>query len=441
VTLTDLAPTILTALGAPVPSDMVGHALRYHGGSPVPGRLGRLDRDIAYRERVYLPVALGFIALQAVAYLMIAWTLSRGASARWRGALRDVALGIAAFPLGTLLYRALAPFAPGWAGAGLRGPNAVVGVALLPLLIVLVVAIARRARSSPLAPLGWVFGATVGLLLVDVATGGRLQVGGILGYSPQSAGRFYGLGNTTFAVLAACTLLLAAIHLERAPRRREALAAVAALFVLVIVVDGAPSLGDDVGGILTLVPVLGGALVVFSGRRLTWRLVAAVVGIALAVLAVAVAVDLLRPPEGRTHLGRLVSDSWQNGGGELWTTIARKAEANVRLLRLSPWSWAVPVIAAFLLYVLVVRRGWSELLPPASPLRQGVVAALAAGVLGFVMNDSGVVVTALALVEVGPVLATLALAGGGAPAVLLEPGPGRPPVAVPAGRPTPYRPF
>ena len=139
---------------------------------------------------------------------------------------------------------------------------------------------------------------------------------------------------------------------------------------------------------------------------------------------------LLRPPQAPTHLGRLVADTWSDGGGELATTFARKAEANVSLLRRTPWVWAVPLIAGFLLYLLAVRRRFSELLPPGSPLRTGVLAAVAAGVLGFAVNDSGVVVTALVLVLVGPLLAILALGGDRRRPVLLEPtGPG------PAGPP------
>jgi hypothetical protein len=272
----------------------------------------------------------------------------------------------------------------------------------------------------------------VWVLVADVATGGRLQVGGILGYSPQSAGRFFGLGNTTFAVLAACSLLGAAIHIQRSSRPKEALAAVAAFLVLVIVVDGAPNLGDDVGGILTLVPVFGLTWLAMAGRRLSWRLVGAVAGAALAALALATTVDLLRPPGARTHLGRLAADTWHHGPAELVATVSRKAEANLRLLRLTPWVWAVPVIVAFLLYVLVVRRGAADLLPPRSPLRLGVVGGLAAGVLGFAVNDSGVVVTALVLVVVGPLLAVLALQGGPGQPVLLEPVPTHPRLAVPS---------
>jgi hypothetical protein len=184
------------------------------------------------------------------------------------------------------------------------------------------------------------------------------------------------------------------------------------------------------------VPVFALTLVALSGRRVTWRTLATAGGAAAAALAAATTVDLLRPPDDRTHLGRLASDTVHHGPGQLVTTIARKWDANVALLRQTPWSWAVPVIAGFLLYVLVVRRRWTELLPPGSPLRIGVVAALAAGILGFAVNDSGVVVTALVLVEIGPLLAILALARPPGQPVLLEPAEDaparpRPPMAVP----------
>jgi drug/metabolite transporter (DMT)-like permease len=212
-----------------------------------------------------------------------------------------------------------------------------------------------------------------------------------------------------------------ALHLVHAPRPREALAAGAAFLALVLVVDAAPSLGDDVGGIFTLAPVFVLTVVALAGRRLTWRLVLGAALVALLVLAAAIGLDLLRPPESRTHLGRLVADTWRDGGDELFTTIGRKIDTNLRILRLTPWIWAVPVVCAFLFYLLRVRRRWNELLPPASPLRAGVLGALAAGVLGFLLNDSGVVVMALVLVEVGPLFALLSLQGSGDSPVLLEP--------------------
>ena len=82
-------------------------------------------------------------------------------------------------------------------------------------------------------------------------------------------------------------------------------------------------------------------------------------------------------------------------------------------------------MAAFILGLLVWQLRVDDLLPPRSPRRIGVVAAVAAGVLGCAVNDSGIVVTAVVLVFVAPFLTLLALAeddpdAPGRP-VLLEP--------------------
>ena len=222
-------------------------------------------------------------------------------------------------------------------------------------------------------------------------------------------------------MLAATSILAAAIHLQYAPRRREALLAVAGFFLLVIVIDGAPSLGGDVGGILTLVPVMGLTLIAFSGRRISWRTVAALIAITVAALGAALVVDLLRPPEARTHLGRVVTDVHNAGGSSFLTTVARKTATNLRVLQGTVWSWLVPIIGAFLLYLLIWERRMGRMLPRGSPLRIGVIAALGAGLLGFAVNDSGVVITALVYLYLGPYLTLLALDAQRGDPELLEP--------------------
>jgi len=400
VTLTDVAPTILDALGVPVPAGMIGHALREEPGPSHLGDLVTLDRLAVYRERIYFRIALGFIIAQAVIYGATMLLMSRrrplGATAT---VLRAMSLLIAGYPLSTFVFRAL-PDSP-------RAGSAAFAVMLA--IDALLVAAVWRLRAHLLQALGWLLGATAAVVLVDASIGGRLQEASVMGYSPHTATRFFGIGNTAFAILAATMILSAAIHLERAPRRSEALVAVAALFVLVIVVDGAPLLGDDVGGMLTFVPVLGLLLVAFSGRRVTWRMIAGVLGVTLVMLIAATAVDLLRPPESRTHLARLVSDIRHHGSSPLLTTIERKTATNLRVLRATIWTWMVPIIAIFMLYLLVWQRRLAELLPPRSPRRAGVIAALAAGLLGFAVNDSGVVVTAMVFVYLGPYVTLLAL--------------------------------
>src|SRR5436305_3011863 len=110
VTITDLAPTVLHALGASVPDTMIGHALRFHPGQADVAMLQRTDREANYREGYYFPISLAYIIFQALVYLAAAIALTRPGGSRigrWAGPLRWTVLGVAAFPLASFLFRAV----------------------------------------------------------------------------------------------------------------------------------------------------------------------------------------------------------------------------------------------------------------------------------------------------------------------------------------------
>jgi len=121
------------------------------------------------------------------------------------------------------------------------------------------------------------------------------------------------------------------------------------------------------------------------------------------------------------HFEPVSLDVHQAGGGSFLTTVARKITTNLRVLKGTVWAWLVPIIAAFLLYLLIWERRLGQLLPRGSALRIGVIAALGAGLLGFAMNDSGVVITALVYLYLGPYLTLLALEYQRGEPQLLEP--------------------
>jgi hypothetical protein len=273
----------------------------------------------------------------------------------------------------------------------------------------LAVLVKRFARRHPLSPLSWLLFGTVAITVIDLCTGARLQQSSVLGYSPHTAARFTGIGNAAFAALAATAVLWAASHVAYAPRRSEAWLGAACVCAVVVFVDGAPVLGSDVGGILTFVPVFGLLFYVMAGRRVSLRSVITAGVATVLLLAAATGLDLLRPAESRSHLGRFVSSA--NGDDSTFsTTIGRKVSTNLRVLSGSFWKWVVPIIVIVLLYFLIVQRGWERDMPPRSPLRAGVIGALFAGMLGFAVNDSGTVVAAIVFVYLGPYITLLTLA-------------------------------
>jgi Glycosyl transferase family 2 len=402
ITLTDLAPTVLDALGQKAAVGMIGHVLRVHkvSGAVDLGSLRDMNSLAGYRERIYLPLTKGYVIFQTIIYLLtILLFSSRGGVGRAATPLAWIVLAVATWPLATFMFRAI-PYA--WS----LGPFG--GVVIFAIDIV-VVWLARRRKGHPLAALSVVLFATAAINVADLWTGAHLQHSSILGYSPHTAARFTGIGNAAFAALASTTVLWAAIHVHYARRRTEAIIGAAAFCAIVFVADGAPMLGSDVGGILTLVPVFGLLIFVFSGRKLRWPTLLYAGGATLALIVVATGIDLLRPADQRSHLGRFAADIAGSGENTFMTTIGRKLSTNIRVFTGSFWTWIVPVIALVLLFFLVVQRGWERDMPKGSALRAGVAAALLCGLLGFAVNDSGTVVTALVFVYLGPFITLLAL--------------------------------
>src|SRR5690606_19797787 len=202
-----------------------------------------------------------------------------------------------------------------------------------------------------------------------------------------------------------CTALVA-----RSRNRSLALWGGGAVAVIVVVADGAPWMGTDVGGILTLVPVLCLLFWALSGRRVRWHTIGLAVAAAAAVLGVTVAIESLRDPGQRTHIGRFFLQS--GDGPAVQDTLSRKWAANTAVLRRSPLAWAVPIIAGAGFVAVAGGRAWRRVLPLGSPERTGVTATLAMGFVGWILNDSGVVVLALASVFLGPYILLLAQARG-----------------------------
>lgn len=265
----------------------------------------------------------------------------------------------------------------------------------------------RRVRRPASIAATLVVVATPVLLLADAACGAPLGFNGVLGMDAITAGRFYGMSNTAFA-LAGAGLLVAlgaltgpAVALrEGASRRLVAVVGVGVPGLVALLVDASPQMGADVGGALTLIPALAALASGLAGVRLGWRRWAVVALGTVGTVSALAAADYAAG--SRTHLGRFAAQVLDGSAG---TTVARKAGALVAPFVSSPLALTALTVGLCVLGACAwwLRRTAREARAGRGPYawlaRPGVLAPWAVPVLRalavlvvleVLVNDSGV---------------------------------------------------
>jgi hypothetical protein len=386
VELVDVAPTVLALLHLNVPSTMAGRPMTVVTHRPGLQALDDLDRAAVFREPFaattfwVMGVAISLLAiitflvyfnrrprhvapLTAVSYLVLA-LVPAGHVLRafeyWR--FGRVGAHVALYALAAIF---------GFATSRIPGPRWKGGVALLLM--------------------------SAAMFAADAFRHGPWQVNGVFGHSPVVAGRFYGIGNVGMTILYTSAILglmaLGDLRGWRAPPVWVAL-----VFTVLIVAVGLPQFGANFGGILTGMPAAAVTLRVAHGKRVTWRWVAAIAALTAAAAMAAPLLDLLRPPEVRTHLGRFAQSVAAGGPTTLSLIVRRKIASQLGSFTTTRWTYFIPpAIAA--LGVLTWRPVGvlREVLVGRPMLRAGLCGTVVVGAVGFSVKDSGVSVPALAL--------------------------------------------
>ncbi|GAB3441899.1 hypothetical protein GCM10027517_18430 [Phycicoccus ginsengisoli] len=403
----DLTVTLLAAAGADVPTGLGGKALRRgeEGSNSEAAARDRLRHLVDFDDASHDVHALVPPFFNAVVYTQIAIYLL--AAVVWRrdfGAIglrlkllritRRVAVVAAAVPASTFLANLL----PWW-----RFPVPMIGVVVAVALFT--AAISAVALLGPWArrltgPLSVVALATMLVLGIDVMTGSTLQISSLMGLQPVVGGRFYGMGNVTFALFATAALLLATAvssHFVRRGRPRLAAAAAAAIGLVAVVVDGLPAWGADGGGPPALLPGLAYLVLAILGIRMTWRRALVVGGGTAALFLLVAFLDSLRPPDKQSHLGQFFEALGNGTAGDI---VLRKLDQNIGILfgnyRL---ALLVPIALVFVIYILARPTSWGSRALQRSydaipTLRPGLIALLVTLTIGFAINDSGVAIPA-----------------------------------------------
>jgi hypothetical protein len=249
-------------------------------------------------------------------------------------------------------------------------------------------------------------GTVVALHLVDLVTGAHLEWNTVFGYSPTVGIRFVGQGNLTFSQLSAAAVLFAGLLAWQVPTKRGVRIAIALLAVTVIVM-GAPFWGNDFGGAVAAAPgfVLLGWLLL--GHELRWRTVWVLAGVLVAAGLLVGAVDVLRPSDQRTHVGKFFEKAGTDFSSAT-LVLRRKASENLSTLGHSLLIGCLIALAVLAVYLWFVRpRSLRTLFARVSTARITALSLGVVAVLGFALNDSGIAIPGMMLSVLMPVIVVL----------------------------------
>jgi|GEM_PF-418058 len=412
VTLPDVAPSILHIFGVDRPDDMTGRRV---ANNPTDKDVDDLissfvvsnDQAIT-RDRMTPPSFVALVVTHGLVYLGATLYLWRR---RMSESFAFLAISMMYLPVAMFLVRffPIHRLGSGWSVFLIWALSVLFGAFTFPL-----------RRWWKLAPPFVVALVTFLVLGIDVCTGSWLELNSPLGYSAIVAARFVGFGNLGFALFYCSAILLAVCIVHNYGVTTRVKTGLAIFFVLVVVLNGAPGLGADVGGVLSGAPSLLLTWLFLTGQRIRLRSLVLAAAVGVLFVGVFAALDLARPEESRTHLGRFV-ESVAGGGWETFATVLdRKLAANLRILRSSPFVNLLPVSVIFLVVMTFQRRGlWSVVLDYPG-LADGLSGMAIMGVTGMAVNDSGVAIPTMMIAIIVPLLLYLRALNGEGPATANE---------------------
>jgi len=234
-------------------------------------------------------------------------------------------------------------------------------------------------------------GATI--LLFDLA----FHLSGVspLAFALVTGSRFYGMGNEYAALIVVSLLLLSGMrtgHHHKGSERWQELSLIV-IFILATIALGHARCGANFGGSVTAAAALGTAAIATTRSRWTWKQTASVLTLTLLAATIS-GLDLLHPSSSQSHIGRTFSFRLPY----LLDAIHRKLAMNQSFIASAPLSLlAFPLLLVFCLWIFSPARFPRELDIRFPLLRRALFGAPVGMMVGFLINDSGIVVLGLML--------------------------------------------
>lgn len=251
------------------------------------------------------------------------------------------------------------------------------------------------------------------LLLADIILNhSGLIMNSPLGYDPQIGARFYGIGNEFMGVVVGGSIMGYTALLDYCSKCKRWLHLAGVIFFLgIIFVLTYPGLGAKAGAAIVTVVSFGVLFLGLKGYRLGWKQVGLIALAVLALLFVLVSVDIMRGGAVQSHMGRAGELILHGGWIQAVLIIERKLAMELRLMRVSYWTWVLISSLAILLLMFNMKAKFLEPIRERFPATYtGCFAAIVGSLVAFAFNDAGIVAASTASIYSMSTLIRLGLA-------------------------------
>ena len=357
-----------------------------------PQALSRLIADYRFIINTYdqrKPVLQSYVIFCIAVFLFSAFII---VNRQWRATVWHIALlSITAFPLALLILPLLAP-------------SSVAAALFYSVIIAVVLALiawhlGRRSLRSFLL----ILGATVAALCLDQICRTNLIQRSILGYDCISGARYYGIGNEYVGVLLTSSVMFVGILLQMFGRRHVRLMTIL-FFAAVALVVGAPWWGANNGGAIAALFGFSLTILLILEIPVSWRHLVIIVLSVFASAILVIAADLLFWPQGPSHLAL-----WPVGGDRRLAAVDHRRRPQDRHEH-TPISLhhLDQSIGRFTGHHPMAAPQTGHLGAQATGAPSMVLAAtkgaLITAIVALLVNDSGVVAAATAMIPVTTIL-------------------------------------
>ncbi len=229
------------------------------------------------------------------------------------------------------------------------------------------------------------------IITLDILLDNAFSKFSVLSYDPIIGARYYGLGNEMVGLL----LPVAMISINLIYQRLNNIVTLGIMLLLTVVLVGHPQLGANVGGMISflsasLLFILEAIEKKFSLKSMA--IIALTVAFFLGILGF---IDLKFNPNP-THLGEALMKVRDEGLYIANNIIIRKLAMNIKLVGNSFWTKVLfsNIIVQGMLTFLY-RNGYKYLIN--RKINKGYISIIFGSIIGFLVNDSGLVLASIAL--------------------------------------------